>query len=236
MKIGKVGNHCWKEEEEEEEEGYCLSWRMAVEMNNAGPWRRVPERCYRHVERYMMDGQYRRDVEMIKEQILEYVKGIEVRAGGKDGWVMDVDDTCISNLAYYKDHAFGCEAFDSAQFKQWITKAQCEAIQPMLLLFRQLLGRGFKVFLITGRDHARMAHITSLNLQRQGFIGYHRLLCRGEEHKGESAAKYKSEMRRKIEGEGYKIWGNVGDQWSDLQGCSAGHRTFKLPNPMYCIP
>ncbi|KAK4253421.1 hypothetical protein QN277_010731 [Acacia crassicarpa] len=221
---------------EEEEEGYWVKWRMAVETNKAGPWRRVPERWHRQVERYMMGGQYRQELEMIKEQILEYVKGIEVGVGGKDGWVMDVDDTCISNLGYYKDHAFGCEAFDSAKFKQWIMKAECEAIPGMLELFRELLRRGFKLFLVTGRDRGRVAHITSLNLHRQGFTGYHRLLFRGEEYKGESAAKYKSEMRRKIEGEGYKIWGNVGDQWSDLQGYSLGLRTFKLPNPMYCIP
>ncbi|KAF7825396.1 Acid phosphatase 1 [Senna tora] len=56
------------------------------------------------------------------------------------------------------------------------------------------------------------------------------------EYKGKSAGKYKSEKRKEIEGEGYRIWGNVGDQWSDLQGYSLGNRTFKLPNPMYFIP
>lgn len=61
--------------------------------------------------------------------------------------------------------------------------------------------------------------------------------CRSSEYKGQRAVKYKSEIRRKIEEEeGYKIWGNVGDQWSDLQGYSLGNRTFKLPNPMYFIP
>lgn len=190
----------------------------------------------RDVEGYMMGGRYWRDVEMTKEQILEYVKSIEVGVAGKDGWVMDVDDTCISNLGYYKHHGFGCQAFDSAKFKQWIMKAECDAIPAMLAVFQELVRRGFKVFLVTGRDQARMAHITSLNLHGQGFIGYHRLLFRSEQYQAESAEKYKSEMRRKIEGEGYKIWGNVGDQWSDLQGYSPRNRTFKLPNPMYCIP
>ncbi|VAH26387.1 unnamed protein product [Triticum turgidum subsp. durum] len=32
--------------------------------------------------------------------------------------------------------------------------------------------------------------------------------------------------------EGYRIRGNVGDQWSDLQGDCAGDRVFKVPNPM----
>lgn len=58
---------------------------------------------------------------------------------------------------------------------------------------------------------------------------------------------YKSEIRKQLEGGGggsggdigaggYRIWGNVGDQWSDLQGNCTGNRTFKLPNPMYFVP
>lgn len=39
-----------------------------------------------------------------------------------------------------------------------------------------------------------------------------------------------------LQAEGYIIWGNVGDQWSDLQGDCVGNRTFKLPNPMYFVP
>jgi hypothetical protein len=53
---------------------------------------------------------------------------------------------------------------------------------------------------------------------------------------GQSAVAYKSEIRRQLEKEGYRIWGNVGDQWSDLQGECLGNRTFKLPNPMYFVP
>lgn len=56
-------------------------------------------------------------------------------------------------------------------------------------------------------------------------------------YKGQSAVKYKSEIRKQlVEESGYRIWGNVGDQWSDLQGEYLGNRTFKLPNPMYFVP
>jgi hypothetical protein len=55
-------------------------------------------------------------------------------------------------------------------------------------------------------------------------------------YKGQSAVMYKSNIRKQLEDEGYRIWGNVGDQWSDLQGNSSGNRTFKLPNPMYFVP
>jgi len=48
--------------------------------------------------------------------------------------------------------------------------------------------------------------------------------------------KYKSDVRKQLEEEGYRIWGNVGDQWSDIKGDYLGNRTFKLPNPMYFVP
>lgn len=55
-------------------------------------------------------------------------------------------------------------------------------------------------------------------------------------YKGQGAVAYKSNIRKQLAEEGYKIWGNVGDQWSDLQGDFVGNRTFKLPNPMYFVP
>ena len=51
-----------------------------------------------------------------------------------------------------------------------------------------------------------------------------------------AATTYKSEKRKQIESEGYRILGNSGDQWSDLLGSSMSARSFKLPNPMYYIP
>ena len=42
-------------------------------------------------------------------------------------------------------------------------------------------------------------------------------------------------MRKQLVEEGYRIRGNVGDQWSDLLGAPEGARTFKLPDPMYYV-
>ena len=61
-------------------------------------------------------------------------------------------------------------------------------------------------------------------------------LTRKAEHKGQGAILYKSKRREELVEEGYRIWGNVGDQWTDLQGDYKGNRTFKLPNPMYFVP
>jgi hypothetical protein len=51
-----------------------------------------------------------------------------------------------------------------------------------------------------------------------------------------TATVYKSEKRKEMEEEGYRILGNSGDQWSDLLGSFMSARSFKLPNPMYYIP
>ena len=50
-----------------------------------------------------------------------------------------------------------------------------------------------------------------------------------------TAVEYKSKERKKLEEAGYRILGNMGDQWSDLIGTNVGKRTFKVPDPMYYI-
>lgn len=50
-----------------------------------------------------------------------------------------------------------------------------------------------------------------------------------------TAVEYKSKERKKLEEVGYRILGNMGDQWSDLMGTNVGKRTFKVPDPMYYI-
>ena len=56
-------------------------------------------------------------------------------------------------------------------------------------------------------------------------------------YRGQSSVAFKSAVRRQlVEEQGYRIRGNVGDQWSDLQGDCAGDRVFKMPNPMYFVP
>ena len=61
-------------------------------------------------------------------------------------------------------------------------------------------------------------------------------VCRTPDYRGQSSSVFKSAMRKKLAEEGYRIRGNVGDQWSDLQGDNVGDRVFKIPNPMYFVP
>jgi hypothetical protein len=86
------------------EDAGCLSWRVMVEANNARGWRTVPPQCVGYVRGYMTRGQYLRDLAGVMEQASAYV---DEAAAGLDAWVLDVDDTCLSNLFYYETKQFG---------------------------------------------------------------------------------------------------------------------------------
>ncbi|CAI0423586.1 unnamed protein product [Linum tenue] len=230
---------------------YCLSWRLGAETNNVRGWWTVPAQCCGYIQAYMAgSGQYQRDVDLIVDQIMGHASNVAASiatgaagdegGGGDDGldaWVLDVDDTCLSNMLYYKTRrSYGCLPYEPLSFRAWASKARSPAIPAVLGLFNYLRDAGFKVFLVTGRDAEALGDATRLNLLRQGFVGYHRLILRTASYRGQSGEVYKSEMRRQVMDEGYRIWGNVGDQWSDLLGHSLGNRTFKLPNPMYFVP
>ncbi|GJN33437.1 hypothetical protein PR202_gb22036 [Eleusine coracana subsp. coracana] len=216
---------------------YCLSWRvMMVEANNANGWRAVPAPCVGYVWAYMSWGQYHLDVATVADQAAAYAAAIAPADDGRDAWVLDVDDTCLSNLLYYQAKQFG--AYDPVAFKAWASRGICPGIPPIRQLFQTLKRRGFRIFLVSGRDEETFRASTAANLVAAGFSGYDRLILRGADHqRGESAVSFKSWVRRRlVEEEGYRIRGNVGDQWSDLQGHFAGDRVFKLPNPMYFVP
>ncbi|KAG8091218.1 hypothetical protein GUJ93_ZPchr0011g27113 [Zizania palustris] len=189
------------------------------ELNNARGWRTVPAPCVGYVTSYMTLGQYKRDLNSVMDQIAAYVDIIDADADadGLDAWVLDIDDTCLSNLLYYESKQFG--AYDPSAFKMWASKGACPGICPVLELYDTLQYKGFKVFLLSGRDQETLATCTSQNLESEGFLGYERLIMRSPEYRGQSSSMFKSAMRKRlVEEDGYRIRGNVvGDQWSDLQ-------------------
>lgn len=50
-----------------------------------------------------------------------------------------------------------------------------------------------------------------------------------------SVQEYKSDVRKRLINDGYRIWGIVGYQYSSITGLPTAARTFKLPNPMYYV-
>ena len=149
--------------------------------------------------------------------------------GKKLALVLDIDETSLSNYnAIQLDNfTFGTnsqrEAIDQTGVK----------IQPTLDLFNLAKQNGVAVFFITGRRENTRAPTVS-NLEREGFDGWQQLFLKPDAST-DTTVQYKSGARAAIEGQGYRIIANVGDQYSDLAG---GHEdiAFKLANPFYFLP
>uniref|UniRef100_A0A6N2MAS8 Acid phosphatase n=1 Tax=Salix viminalis TaxID=40686 RepID=A0A6N2MAS8_SALVM len=212
----------------------CLSWRLAVETNNIIGWETVPEECEDYVGHYMLGKQYREDSAAITVEAFTHAKSFKLGGDGKDIWVFDVDETTLSNLPYYAKHGFGVEPYNSTAFNQWVFTGKAPALPESLKLYRKLLSIGVKVVFLTGRSEDQRA-VTSNNLNTAGYHIWEDLILKASSYSGKTAVFYKSSERAKLEKKGYRIIGNMGDQWSDLLGTSVGNRTFKLPDPMYYI-
>lgn len=213
----------------------CTSWRFAVEANNLNPWKAVPAECADYVKEYVTGRAYALDLERVAAEASVFARSVVLGEDGKDVWVFDVDETLISNLPYYANHGYGLEVFDPVEFNKWVEKAEALSMEPILRLYEHVLGLGFKVFLLTGRNE-KQRNVTVRNLIDAGFRNWDKLILRAPEDHGKLATTYKSERRDEMVKEGYRILGNAGDQWSDLLGSSVSTRSFKLPNPMYYIP
>ncbi|PKA65315.1 Acid phosphatase 1 [Apostasia shenzhenica] len=219
----------------EPREAYCESWRLSVETNNAGNWRKIPSRCAELVEAYVRGSQYALDSKVVARHAHAYAKTVKLSGDGKDAWIFDVDETLVSNLQHYADHGFGSKVWNESEFGKWVSCGKSAALPWSLWLYRKLQGMGFQLILLTGRKETHR-NSTEHNLLAVGYHSWKKLILRGNLDAGKRATAYKSEKRAELVGEGYIIHGSSGDQWSDLVGVPMARRSFKVPNPMYHIP
>ncbi|KAK1553767.1 hypothetical protein Q3G72_003407 [Acer saccharum] len=213
----------------------CSSWRLAVETNNIIGWTIVPEECVNYVGHYMLGQHYRNDSKVVTDAALDHAKSMNLTGDGKDIWVFDVDETTLSNLPYYASNGFGSTPYNSTAFNAWVLEGKAPALPESLKLYKSLLSLGIKVVFLTGRPEDQR-NVTVANLKEVGYHTWEKLILKNSTYySGSTAVVYKSKERKKLEENGYRIIGNIGDQWSDLLGTNTGNRTFKLPDPMYYI-
>ncbi|KAH7511528.1 hypothetical protein FEM48_ZijujUnG0006000 [Ziziphus jujuba var. spinosa] len=212
----------------------CLSWRLGVETNNIIGWSTVPEACEGYIGHYVLGSQYRKDSKVVADEAIVYAKSLNLTKDGKDLWVFDIDETSLSNLPYYAHHGFGVEPYNATLFNKWVLTGKGLALPESLGLYNKLLSLGIKIAFITGRPEDQR-NVTATNLKNVGFHSWEKLILKGSSYKGTTAVVYKSAQRENLEESGYRIVGNIGDQWSDLLGTHVGKRTFKLPDPLYYI-
>jgi predicted secreted acid phosphatase len=98
-------------------------------------------------------------------------------------------------------------------------------------LYDYLLQKNAKIIFLTGRFQEEYDY-TFQNLINEGFTTFDTLIVRRPEEQKLPAVEFKSNVRTALTQQGYDIIGNVGDQWTDLDGPYSGIK-IKIPNYLY---
>lgn len=185
---------------------------------------------------YHTSGQYDEEFSKVIAKAKVFIdktaeKNLHSKTPKRLALVLDIDETSLSNYPLMEQHHF-CAPLDL--FDKEHLKANEPALTSTLELYKDALKHHINVFFITGRTNV-FKNATEKNLKRKGFAEWKAVYYKPRAYAKDSAIPFKSEIRAKIEQQGYVIVASIGDQASDLEG---GHamKTFKLPNPYYYIP
>ncbi len=166
--------------------------------------------------------------------------------------VFDADDTTL--MTYDMEDGAMHFNFDPTLQNQWVQNKLFPATPGMVNVVNTLAERGYNIYGITGRSDDQEA-ATLQNLQDVGYTAFNAdnfftkfkttpkpdyLDCNSGVEPDDptkcTTVEYKAGTRKHIQDDlGMTIVGNIGDQFSDLQGGYAA-RSVKLPNPTYYLP
>jgi acid phosphatase len=183
------------------------------------------------VAAYMESDAYRRDLDAALKPARRELAALPAGGTAKLALVLDIDDTALSTYEYQKAMGFG---HYTPAWREWQQQRRAVAIAPVLEAFQAAQAKGVAVFFVSGRREASRAD-TEANLRTAGYDGWAEVMLKPDAHKEPSVAPFKTACREQIEGRGYRIVLNIGDQAADLQGGHA-ERTVRLPNPIYSAP
>jgi predicted secreted acid phosphatase len=196
------------------------------------------------------DSPYIRELAQIEQAIL--AQAPDPAPADNLAIVFDADDTTL--WTYDMEDAAMHFNFDPALQSEWVADGRFPATPGMVDVVNTLAARGYHIYGITGRtDDQEQATLD--NLEAVGYTAFNAdnfftkykvtpkpdyLDCNSGVEPDDPAkcttVEYKAGTRQYIEDhDGMTIVGNIGDQWSDLQG---GHslNSVKLPNPTYYLP
>ena len=171
-----------------------------------------------------------------------------VASGKAPAIVLDADDTTL--WTYDMEVADMKFVFNPTRQDYWVQNALFPATPGMVDFVREAHDMGFAIFGLTGRNDGQKA-ATLANLADVGYTqftdsNYYTKWVSGTPMPDYLVGfcpatgscptiQYKSGTRAHVEGLGYTIIANFGDQFSDLKGGYAD-RAMKLPNPTYYLP
>nr|CAB3460453.1 unnamed protein product [Digitaria exilis] len=230
----------------------CASWRLGVEANNIRDWYSIG-----YMSNYMFGDQLRQDCAVLAREAVAYAEGLELADDGRDVW------STLTNLPYYADTGFGYVR-DRGVRSFACDRASSERVQTDMSIFNyrhesldicDCMAEPYNVAYYFDehvanatappREAAGYGHqsreATIKNLRSAGYhtwdwemlvlkcavvAGFFGVVwCRTSPASG----------RTKLVDAGYRIVGNMGDQWSDLVDALGGrpHLQGALPDPMY---
>ena len=190
-------------------------------------------------------GSYANEMAGIVAKAEKFLRKPNAGAGsGTKAVLFDVDDTTLTTYNYEIYSNWVYNPTTNAAFVNACLSGGCvfPAAPGMVGLEQYAESHGYAVFFLTGRPVAQHDG-TLANLQAVGYdVVNSQLYLKDNAAPWLSSCaptcttiQYKSLTRQHIEGLGYDIVANFGDQFSDLTGGFADE-TFKLPNPSYYLP
>jgi acid phosphatase len=177
---------------------------------------------------YYSSGKYVEEVNNVIDDAI--AKFNNVKASDNSLVVFDIDETALSNYSFDKGIDFG---YVPGLWEKWVDSAKAPAIDGVKRLYDFLIKKGFKVVFITGRSEHNYAP-TFKNLVSSGYTIFDTLIVRNASEKNLTALEYKSKKRVELTEKGYNIIGDIGDQYSDLDGSDHGIQV-KIPNYTYIV-
>ncbi|EFJ35209.1 hypothetical protein SELMODRAFT_405140 [Selaginella moellendorffii] len=218
-------------------EEYCESFQINAEAGNIREWT-LPIECVGFVRRYTTGPRYLQDLSFMADQATKHAQSIKVRDDGRDSWVFDVDETLLSNVAYFAKHNYGASKFNQTDFSIWIEKGKATAIVPMRTLYHKLIKAKWTVYLMSQQRNESQRAITEKNLRDVGYSRWKKLFLSAprrlnvvEDINTAGNTKWYGE----IKSSGGRIQATVGDNWdTDFDpNPFPGSMAFKSPNAMY---
>lgn len=79
----------------------CASLALNGELNNVQGWI-LSDECKNYVAHYVQSGQYHSDFKVAVDAAQDYLETVTVPKDGHDLIVLDIDETCLSNMDYYE--------------------------------------------------------------------------------------------------------------------------------------
>jgi acid phosphatase len=178
------------------------------------------------VKNYYEGGQYDKELDEIVADAKKKFSKVEVKSNS--AVIFDIDDTALLNYNASKMMGFG---YVKSMVDDWVSSAEVPAIPQVKDLYEYLLQRDVKIIFLTGRFHDEYDY-SFQNLVNEGFTTFDTLIVRRAEEQKLPAVEFKSDVRTALTQQGYDIIGNVGDQWTDLDGPYSGIKV-KIPNYLY---